>query len=108
LVQEKSNKSEAAQAALLGFISENHPEDSGIIYCWTRTHCDNLVSFLRSEKFSAQSYHSGIGNTQREKVQKAWLAGSTKIVVATVIRLPYSRLNASADFIHQDGIWNGY
>ena len=55
-----------------------------IIYCPMQYLADSVAQWLRSKGESCMSYHSGIGNYRRNKVQEDFITGKIRIIVATV------------------------
>jgi ATP-dependent DNA helicase RecQ len=55
---------------------------SGIVYAGTRARCEELAALLRRYDVSATHYHAGIPN--RAAVQDDFMAGRSRVVVATV------------------------
>ncbi|XP_043784416.1 ATP-dependent DNA helicase Q4 [Apis laboriosa] len=94
------SKDENRDQALIKLLqSERFQEcNSIIIYCTRREECVRIAGFLRislqnvnnSEKpnnkisFIAEAYHAGLSAHRRKIVQKAFMNGQTRIVVATV------------------------
>lgn len=70
-------------AQLLDYLKERK-EESGIIYCLSRSSVDNLAQDLRDEGFSAVPYHAGLDKEARDKHQELFLKDEVKIVVATI------------------------
>ena len=68
---------------LLDYLEERKDE-SGIIYCLSRSSTDSLAADLRDEGFSALSYHAGHDKQTRDKHQESFLKDETKIIVATI------------------------
>ncbi len=68
---------------LLDFL-EKRKDESGIIYCLSRSSVDSLAADLRDEGYSALSYHAGLDKQTRDKHQESFLKDDTKIVVATI------------------------
>jgi ATP-dependent DNA helicase RecQ len=68
---------------LIDFL-EKRKDDSGIIYCLSRSSTDSLASDLRAEGYQALSYHAGLDKATRDKNQEAFLKDDAKIVVATI------------------------
>lgn len=68
---------------LLDYL-EKRIEESGIIYCLSRSSTDSLAADLRDEGFSALSYHAGLDKQTRDKHQNSFLKDETKIIVATI------------------------
>ncbi|MBK7933718.1 MAG: DNA helicase RecQ [Acidobacteria bacterium] len=63
---------------------EKRKDESGIIYCLSRSSVDSLAADLRDEGFSALSYHAGLDKQTRDKHQESFLKDETKIIVATI------------------------
>ncbi|MBN1814040.1 MAG: RecQ family ATP-dependent DNA helicase [Anaerolineae bacterium] len=55
---------------------------NGVIYAGTRARCEELAALLRARGVVADHYHAGIDN--RAGVQDDFMAGRTRVVVATV------------------------
>ena len=55
---------------------------SGIIYAGTRKRCERITAMLTHHGVEATYYHAGIPN--RDEVQDDFMAGRTRIVVATI------------------------
>jgi superfamily II DNA helicase RecQ len=71
--------------AIAGYIKGRHPDGSGVIYCFSRSNCEDVAMSLR-EKFgiSARHYHAGMSPQDKAMVQGAWQDGTCKVIVATV------------------------
>ncbi|XP_044263176.1 ATP-dependent DNA helicase Q4 [Tribolium madens] len=90
------------QALLSLLTSERFAKcKSIIIYCTRREECDRITKFLRTNfrdveplnttnkkrkrlNVQAESYHAGMAASRRRSVQKAFMSGELRIVVATV------------------------
>jgi ATP-dependent DNA helicase RecQ len=70
-------------ARLLEYL-EKRPEESGIVYCLSRSSADSLAADLRDEGFNALAYHAGLDKEIRDKHQELFLKDEAKIVVATI------------------------
>ncbi len=55
---------------------------SGIVYADTRARCEELAALLRQHGVSAIHYHAGIAD--RHRVQDDFMAGRSRVVVATI------------------------
>jgi ATP-dependent DNA helicase RecQ len=62
---------------------EDHPEDSGIIYCNTRSNVDELCQYLQSLRYSVLKYHAGMADLDRKSNQELFVNDEVKIMVAT-------------------------
>ncbi|HET9278989.1 MAG TPA: DNA helicase RecQ [Flavitalea sp.] len=61
-----------------------HKEDSGIIYCLSRTSTEALADRLKADGFAAAAYHAGLEKNIREERQNQFLRDDIKIIVATI------------------------
>ena len=68
---------------LTDFLSA-HKEDSGIIYCLSRSSTEKLAEDLRDEGYAAAAYHAGLEKNIKEKNQDKFLKDEIKIIVATI------------------------
>ncbi|MGQ0543317.1 MAG: DNA helicase RecQ [Blastocatellia bacterium] len=68
---------------LINFLSERK-DQSGIIYCLSRSSVDSLAADLRDEGFSALAYHAGMEKRDRDRHQNLFLTDEAKIIVATI------------------------
>lgn len=65
------------------YLSGNHGEASGIIYCATRKTVEGLTKKLRMDGFNAEGYHGGMDTDIRKQVQENFMLDTTRIIVAT-------------------------
>ncbi len=68
---------------LLDYVNKRKDE-SGIIYCLSRSSVDSLAADLRDEGFDALAYHAGLDKSTRDKNQNLFLKDEVKIIVATI------------------------
>jgi ATP-dependent DNA helicase RecQ len=59
-------------------------DDSGVIYCMSRSSTEEVAAFLTREGFDALPYHAGLDRTLRSKHQDLFLRDEVKIIVATI------------------------
>lgn len=69
---------------VLKFIQENHPDDSGIIYCISRKKVDEMAVWLQERGIKSLPYHAGLDNKIREANQTRFLREEKIIMVATI------------------------
>lgn len=62
----------------------DHPNDSGIIYCLSRKGTEEMASNLKQNGINAEYYHAGISAVDRAKVQDDFIKDKTQIMVATI------------------------
>jgi len=56
---------------------------SGIVYVRSRKRSKEIAELLVANGISADFYHAGLPGEMRDKKQKAWTAGETRVIVAT-------------------------
>jgi len=67
----------------LDFLNE-HKDQSGIIYCFSRKQVDNLAEDLSLEGFSVKPYHAGLSDKERNINQDLFIKDEVQIIVATI------------------------
>jgi len=65
-------------------ILRDHPNESGIIYCFSKAQVDELATMLASRGFSVKPYHAGLADTMRAKNQQMFIRDDVQIIVATI------------------------
>lgn len=100
-------KKRTVLADICAFIKNNHPRDTGIIYCLSRNKCEEVAKELRDiYKLRARHYHAQVSPEDKIRVQKAWQNGECEIIVATVSP-PHSSKHIVTDMT-TDCIWHGH
>jgi ATP-dependent DNA helicase RecQ len=61
----------------------NNVKGAGIVYCNTRKQTKDISELLQLQKVSADFYHAGLSADERQKKQKKWMVGETRIMVCT-------------------------
>jgi ATP-dependent DNA helicase RecQ len=69
---------------VLDFIKNNHPEDSGIIYCISRKKVEDVAAWLQGKGINALPYHAGLTPKIRSQNQNRFLREDNIIIVATI------------------------
>lgn len=62
----------------------NYPNQSGIIYCFSRKQVDELYEDLKNLNFSVLPYHAGLTDEDRRKNQEEFIKDDVQIIVATI------------------------
>jgi ATP-dependent DNA helicase RecQ len=70
--------------AQLRTFLKRYENESGIIYCLSRSSCEKLAEKLTSLGYACEAYHAGLEHRFRESVQERFIQDITKIVCATV------------------------
>lgn len=68
---------------ILDFLAA-HPDQTGIIYCATQRHVDDLSARLQARGIAALPYHAGLDKAVREQNQRAFMVDDVRIMVATI------------------------
>ena len=63
-------------------ILKNVP-GTAIVYCKSRKHTREIADLLRLNNISADYYHAGLNNEERNKKQESWIENKTRVIVST-------------------------
>lgn len=66
------------------FITQNHADDAGIIYCISRKKVEETATWLQEQGLNALPYHAGLPTPTRSKNQTRFLREDKIIMVATI------------------------
>ena len=69
---------------LLDFISAEHAQDSGIVYCLSRKKVEETADFLNEHGIRAMAYHAGMEYSVRAANQARFLREENIVMVATI------------------------
>lgn len=69
---------------LLHFLTKNHKEDSGIVYCLSRARVEETAEWLSRKGFDSLPYHAGLPAEMRARHQDRFLKEESVIIVATI------------------------
>jgi len=72
------------KSQLLRFLKQEHPNESGIVYCLTRKKVDATANWLSQKGFNALPYHAGMSASDRKKHQRLFQELENVIIVATI------------------------
>ncbi len=67
----------------LSFL-EQFPDQSGIIYCFSRKQVEALADGLQAHGYSVRPYHAGMADTDRKRNQELFIRDDVQIIVATI------------------------
>ncbi len=78
-------RAENGEERLRGLIARLSRLDGapGIVYARSRRSCEEIARTLRGHGLAAEHYHAGLEPAERTRVQEAFTAGRTPVVVAT-------------------------
>lgn len=77
-------KGKSVTKEIVTLIKAKFPRESGIVYCLSRKECDTVAADLSSAGIKAVSYHAGLTDAQRGRVQGDWISDKMKVVCATI------------------------
>jgi ATP-dependent DNA helicase RecQ len=63
---------------------EKYPNQSGIIYCFSRRQVDELYEELNDRNYSVLPYHAGLSDNERRNNQENFIKDNVQIIVATI------------------------
>ncbi len=69
---------------LLRFIREEHPGESGIVYCMTRKRVEATAEWLAGKGIDALPYHAGLDAATRQTHQEQFRTREGVVMVATI------------------------
>lgn len=69
---------------LCHFISENHPKETGIVYCLSRRKVEKIATDLKQRGLPALAYHAGLSADVRKSVQESFNSNEHVVIVATI------------------------
>ncbi|HEY1042308.1 MAG TPA: DNA helicase RecQ [Telluria sp.] len=80
LIVEKAN----GRKQLLDFITGEHGDDAGIVYCLSRKKVEETAEFLQQNGIRALPYHAGMDHAKRAANQSKFLREESIVMVATI------------------------
>ncbi len=78
IVQKKNPLSQIMQ-----FINK-YPDQSGIIYCFSRNQVDELYIYLKNNGLKVLPYHAGLTSKERVDNQELFIKDDIQIIIATI------------------------
>lgn len=66
------------------FLQQNHPRDTGIVYCLSRSKVESTAQWLNGKGRVALPYHAGLSDSERITNQSRFLREDGIIIVATI------------------------
>lgn len=60
------------------------PQGASIVYVTQQKTAEEIANALRSDGYSAMTYHAGLGSDIRSDIQANFMQGKTRIIVATI------------------------
>ncbi|MGD2271915.1 MAG: DNA helicase RecQ [Desulfobacterales bacterium] len=63
---------------------QNHPDQSGIIYCFSRRQVDDLYAHFNGLGYSIRPYHAGLTEAERTRNQELFIRDEVQMIIATI------------------------
>ena len=73
-----------AKQQLWRFLTTQHPDDAGIVYCLSRRRTEEISSWLNQQGRLSLPYHAGMNDRERQENQRRFLLEDGVIMVATI------------------------
>ncbi|KAJ6574968.1 P-loop containing nucleoside triphosphate hydrolase protein [Mycena capillaripes] len=83
----KPSSAAAAITAMKDYILENHPNQTGIVYCFTRKDAERVAEGLLEQsggKIKTGVYHAERKDNDKELLHRQWRKGAIQVVCATI------------------------
>ncbi len=61
----------------------NNVKGTAIVYCKSRKHTKDIADLLRLNNISADFYHAGLSNEERNRRQEDWIKNKIRVIVCT-------------------------
>lgn len=83
-IEVRPDPGKARRIARVRELVGKYPDDSGIVYCLSRSKAESMTQALRLSGINAVCYHAGMPAAAREEAQRAFINGDVSVVCATV------------------------
>ncbi len=80
----KKDSKDAVVKDMVDFINQNHPNQAGIIYTFSKKEADHVADSLCTHGIIARAYHSDVQDTNKTLIHRSWMKNETQVVVATI------------------------
>lgn len=80
----KKDSKDAVVKDMVDFINQNHPNQAGIIYTFSKKEADQVADSLCTHGIIARAYHSDVQDTNKTLIHRSWMKNETQVVVATI------------------------
>lgn len=74
----------ARRLNVISKLIDEHPTDSGIVYCLSRAKAEDMHAALSGRGYRAVCYHAGMSAAARNASQRAFVDGTAQVVCATI------------------------
>jgi len=84
LIKYKKDSKDAVVKDMVDFIQQNHANQAGIIYTFSKKEADQVADSLCSNGIIARAYHSDVQEARKNMIHQSWMNNETQVVVATI------------------------
>ena len=75
----KADSKDAVIKDMVAFIKENHENEAGIIYTFSRKEADEVADSLCNHGIVARAYHSDVSDSRKTAVHRSWMRNATQV-----------------------------
>ena len=80
----KKDSKDAVVKDMVDFIKQNHANQAGIIYAFSKKEADQVADSLCGHGIIARAYHSDVQESRKNMIHQSWMRNETQVVVATI------------------------
>lgn len=81
MVKCKADSKDTVITDMVAFIKENHTNEAGIIYTFSRKEADEVANAMCSNGILAQAYHSDVSDSRKNMVHRSWMGNDTQVMI---------------------------
>jgi hypothetical protein len=79
IVKSKADSKDAVINDMVAFIKDNHENEAGIIYTFSKKEADEVSDSLCSNGIVARAYHSDVSESRKNAVHRSWMRNETQV-----------------------------
>lgn len=86
-VVSRPSSSPVANQAICDWILENHPDETGIVYCLSKKDTEvmaDALSELSGGRIKTACYHADVDDRDKHRIHLRWRGGQIRVVCATI------------------------
>ena len=87
IVKTKPDSKDAVIKDMVAFIKDNHENEAGIIYAFSRKESDEVADALCTNGIVARSYHSDVSDSRKNMIHRSWMRNETQVSLISWISL---------------------
>lgn len=79
MIKSKADSKDAVIKDMVAFIKDNHENEAGIIYTFSRKEADEVADALCTNGIVARAYHSDVSDSRKDAVHRSWMRNDTQV-----------------------------